>query len=289
MFNKSRNGPQEVWGSLSNSKLKDRVIVVKKNHSTWPEKGSNVVVVKDYLYQLPKNLIEKLKYCNLLLGPNIDFSLELNKKIYDDFPNKKVLVPSHWIIPYLKYKTDIESKNVRVWVSGIDHKYWYRSNFNENTNRNVLLYLKDNYDMKLVKQYSKILEEKGFLVSQFMYGHYKQPHYKRELAKSKFMIWCGGTESQSIAQFQSWAMDVPTLVLKKEIFIENLSQFKASSSPYLTDSTGTFFDSNSQPEKVINSWLAKIHTFSPRKWLQDNYTIELAFMNLTKIFNEYGN
>jgi hypothetical protein len=141
-------------------------------------------------------------------------------------------------------------------------------------------------DIKLVQQYSKILEEKGFLVSQFVYGHYKQPHYKRELTRSKFMIWCGGTESQSIAQFQSWAMDVPTLVLKKEIFIENLSQFKASSSPYLTDSTGTFFDSNSQPERVINSWLAKIHTFSPRKWLQDNYTIELAFMNLTKIFFE---
>jgi hypothetical protein len=258
--------------------------VVGKKESTWPDKNAKVVVVKDFLYDLPNPLVERLKYCNLLLGPNIDFSLDLNRMIYEDFPNKKVLVPSSWVVPYLMYKTGISSSNIRIWVSGIDQEKWQKKSYNNTINQNVLLYMKGNYDKNLVNQYSKILSDKGYKIKPFIYGYYKQSEYKRILAKSKFMIWFGTTESQSIAQFQSWAMNVPTLIQKKELFIENSIRFKSSSSPYLSEFTGDFFGSESQPEEVINMWLNKVERLNPRDWLCQNHTIKFAFTNLKNLF-----
>ena len=256
-----------------------------KNESTWPGKNSKVIVVKDFLSVLPKPLIERLKDCKLRLGPNIDFSLDSNRVIYNNFTNKKVLVPSSWIIPYLTHKTGISARDVQVWVSGIDDVEWEKKPNNKKVSHKVILYMKGNYDKKLVEQYSKILNKKGFQIEPFVYGSYKQSDYRKKLAKSKFMIWFGTTESQSIAQFQSWSMDVPTLVQKQELLIEKSFQFKASSSPYLSEFTGDFFEHNLNPEEVIDAWLNKIKILKPRDWLRQNHTIELAFENLKVLFS----
>ena len=284
-LNSRSNGPQEVWASLTNQKIKNRTVIVDKNESTWPEKNSKVVVVKDFLSVLPNPLIERLKDCKLRLGPNIDFSLDSNRVIYNNFTDKKVLVPSSWITPYLAHKTGISARDVQVWVSGIDEEEWEKKSNSKKVSHKVLLYMKGNNDKDLVQQYSSILRKKGFQIEPIVYGGYKQSEYRKKLAQSKFMIWFGTTESQSIAQFQSWAMDVPTLVQKQELFIENSFRFKASSSPYLSEFTGDFFEHNSNPEEVIDAWLNKIEIFEPRDWLRQNHTIELAFENLKVLFN----
>ena len=107
---------------------------------------------------------------------------------------------------------------------------------------------------------------------------------KSSLEKSKFLVWFGETESQSMAQFQAWAMDVPTLVLRVEKYNDGESSYNASSSPYLNSETGEFFDSGLPSHNVINSWLDRLNTFSPRNWILKGHTLIYAKNKLEKIY-----
>ena len=115
---------------------------------------------------------------------------------------------------------------------------------------------------------------------------YKQVNYKSCLEKSKFLVWFGETESQSMAQFQAWAMDVPTLVLRVEKLNDGESSYNASSSPYLNSETGEFFESDLPAYHVINSWLGGLNTFSPRNWILKDHTLINAKKRLEKIYED---
>ena len=111
--------------------------------------------------------------------------------------------------------------------------------------------------------------------------------YKNYLDKSRFLVWFGDTESQSFAQFQAWAMDVPTLILEVNEYINDEISYKASSSPYLTTQTGAFFLQNSSAKETLEMWLNKIYTFAPRNWVLNGHKNSDAIIKLQKIYDNW--
>jgi hypothetical protein len=282
------NGPNEVWKSVSCNIAKDKIRIVKSRKKTWPPSYSNVMIVKDSLYKIPPELIYKLKESHLLLGPNLDFTLENNFKYLNFFENKKILVPCDWVQTYLIKKLKIPTQSIEVWSSGIDVNYWAPHLDEANNNKKiVIIYVKSTKWTNLVNQYYRLLKDLGFTPVILKYGEYKQHKYKNYLDKSRFLVWFGDTESQSFAQFQAWAMDVPTLILEVNEYINDEISYKASSSPYLTTQTGAFFLQNSSAKETLEMWLDKIYTFAPRNWVLNGHKDSDAIIKLQKIYDNW--
>jgi len=282
------NGPNEVWKSMSRDTSKGKIRIVKLHKRTWPSTYSNIIIVKDFIYKIPPKLINKIKKANILLGPNIDFTLEDNYKYLNFFENKKILVPCDWVQTYLIKKFKIPTQSIEVWSSGIDVNYWAPNLNKTKKNKNtVIIYQKSTNWTNLVNQYYLLLKELGFTPVVLNYGEYKQRKYKHCLGKSRFLVWLGGTESQSFAQFQAWAMDVPTLVLEIKEYINDEIRYEASSSPYLTTQTGTFFSQNSSVKETLELWLEKLDTFRPRSWVLNGHKDSDALSKLQKIYDNW--
>jgi hypothetical protein len=280
---KKSNGPSEVWKSILDSNFDNSIKIVKSKKSTWPPSQSRVIIVGDFIDQIPEKLISRLAECQLLLGPNIDFKLKRNYQYIDSFRAKKILVPSQWVRSYLIESLKINEKVLVVWPSGVNVEYWL-PNKSIVTKNTVLIYQKTNKYTKLITDYCRVIKDFGLTPIVVKYGMYKQVDYKSYLEKSKFLVWFGETESQSMAQFQAWAMDVPTLVLRVEKYNDGESSYNASSSPYLNSETGEFFDSGLPSHNVINSWLDRLNTFSPRNWILKGHTLIYAKNKLEKIY-----
>ena len=282
--NGKSHGPNEVWKSVSCNDFKDQIRIVKSRKKTWPSSHSNVIIVRDFINEIPPELINKLKESNLLLGPNIDFTLENNYKYLNFFENKKILVPCDWVRTYLIEKLQISTRSIEVWSSGIDVNYWAPTlDKIKNDKKIVIIYLKSTKWTDLVNQYYVALKDLGFTPVILKYGEYKQYAYKNYLNKSRFLVWFGDTESQSFAQFQAWAMDVSTLILEINEYTNDGIRYKASSSPYLTAQTGEFFLQYSSAKKTLEKWLVKTHTFKPRDWILNGHKNSDSIFRLQEI------
>ena len=283
-INKS-NGPNEVWNSILCGVSKGKIKIVKSDKRTWPSSYSNVIIARDYIFNIPPELINKLKKSHLLLGPNIDFMLKDNYKYLNFFENKKILVPCDWVQTFLIKKLKISTQSIEVWSSGIDINYWApHLNKDKKKKNTVIIYQKSTKWANLVNQYYILLKDLGFTPVVVKYGEYKQHKYKNYLGQSRFLVWLGDTESQSFAQFQAWAMDVPTLILEVNEYIDDEIRYEASSSPYLTTQTGAFFKQNSSIKETLELWLERIHTFTPRNWVLNGHKDSDAIIQLQKIY-----
>ena len=54
------NGPNEVWKSISRCKSRNKIRIVKFHKRTWPSPYSNVIIIKDFIYKIPPELINKI-------------------------------------------------------------------------------------------------------------------------------------------------------------------------------------------------------------------------------------
>jgi hypothetical protein len=157
---------------------------------------------------------------------------------------------------------------------------------NENKTKKVILYEKHFLIPSIVDAYESALHDLGFEVVRVKYGNYTQSAFKAQLEKSQFLIWFGATESQGIAQFQVWSMNVPTLILRDELFTVSNRNFPSSSSPYLDPACGEFFDLEIKPLLALQEFISRLGTFSPRLHVLGNYTSLHSFNKLQELFQK---
>jgi hypothetical protein len=277
-------GPDEVWKSLNNPHLLPQIGVIKNDPRTWPEKDAHVLIVRSYLYDIPKKLLHHLNGNYVCIGPNIDLSLRANRELIDAFPRRKFLVPSSWVISYASVNWQVDSNEILVWAAGIDTEKW-TPNRDQNERPLVLIYVKSKRFEILISKYHDVLKTKGFQVQFLRYGEYAQGRYFKQLKRSKFMIYFGETESQGLAMFQAWSMDVPTLVLNVNKLSDLGRIFEASSGPYLNLQTGSFMDADEEPLVVLDRWLVDLNSFKPREWVLENFTIQKRWAALQEIIS----
>jgi hypothetical protein len=235
---------------------------------------------------IPEEIATQISSNRILLGPNIDFLLERNLRMLGFFPQAHLVVPSEWVIGVLKSDPYLKNRKFVIWAAGVDINFWSCKDEFETITRSVLIYIKGEIEVDTLDQVKLTLEDLGYSYQVIEYGFYDNYFFRNELKKSDFAIWLGSTESQGIAQFQAWAMGVPTLIQRKDIYVVGKDAFLSSSSPYLSQQTGCFTKTEEITPEDINEFVSTLSLRSPRVWIENNATIEIAGEKLKKCFHE---
>ena len=226
--------------------------------------------------------IELLSGTNLTLGPNIDWFNIANLNVISQLKNVKILVPHHWVISPVKQILP-DNCRILVWYSGIDTDYW-KKNASDLQVFEVLIYLKNLNDIENLRCAEDYLREHKIRFSVLKYGNYSQHQFKSILNRVSAAIWIGETESQGLALLESWSMNVPTLVLKKETWHNSDGQaHPASSAPYMSDLVGQFSNSTSFSEADFKDFFSSLEDFSPRQFISDSFNLISCASNLLKL------
>ena len=278
---KISSGPNEVFKNFSKSKTGNVTILRDQN-----DRNLNIeekfIIIGDFLYQVPQSIKNSIKNKQVLIGPNIDFSLENNLIELRQYKNPTLVVPSKWVKDLWEDQLANEKYRLIIWAAGVDVKYWKTSKKNRDK---VLIYIKFNSDLRLIQKYKDLLYDLGIKYSVIEYGKYNQRRFRRILQESMFCIWFGTTESQGIAQFQCWSSGVPTFVLKKDQINWKGKFYPSSSSPYLCDETGRFFSEFEDELNNVKFWLDMYKNLNPRQWIENNFTYEKAELQIISQFN----
>jgi hypothetical protein len=269
------NGPHEV--------LMNILLNLKHGHMYAQNFEVNWFVSGD-LRKKTSNFVSEDFEIPALLGPNVEFEKYLD--VIHQFKKSFILIPSQWVSPIIEQRLKIDASRIRVWASGVNENFWAPSKARAKRNL-ILVYVKQESDTQLnfVKNYLESLEIKYKVCK---YGNYRPKVFKRLLSKTRAAIWLGGTESQGIALLQAWSMDVPTLVLRNEIYIDPISSnsYTSSSAPYLSASTGKFSESNEIQVSDLEDFLKQTERFEPRKFVLDNFGVVSTGNAIQKLISE---
>ncbi len=220
----------------------------------------------------------------ILLGPNIEFERFLPEVA--SLKKKYVLVPSLWVKPIVQYRLNIPMDLIKVWASGVDTQYW-RSE--KKIRRNVLIYRKydESDDVVTVCNY---LRERNISYKVFEYGKYQQRAFKKYLGSSFAGIWLAGSESQGMALLQAWSMDVPTLVRRKNTYVDKLTSriYPCSSAPYLSPEAGQFSETESLTENDLINFFNPSFKFHPRRYVNENFTLNEKIRDIYELISEFS-
>lgn len=270
------DGPRTVVSSVLDLKA-DRVI--RQLADVPVTLGDRVWIPEASLDQWPEALCESLDRRQVALGPSVDV---LNPNILarlKQFKNIRILVPSMWVKEFFINFCGLESSRIYVWAAGVDHKYW--SPTIPESFRFLTVYQKstiNDSEMQFIKDFAADLSLDLRVVK---YGEYKLKNFRYLLRDSRALIWAGSTESQALAQFEAWAMNVPTLVRKARNF-HNLGI--GSESPYLSEETGLCTSDTAITATDLEIFSQKLDSFNPREWVLQNATPAIARANLLSIF-----
>jgi glycosyltransferase involved in cell wall biosynthesis len=282
LFKGISDGPSEVRRSL---KILEKSKLIQS-------RSSNKLPLHNLLWvgygKVTKNMLENISKSSpnkLVLGPNLDIHDLGVRKLFDETPQSMFIVPSAWVQSFFVEELGMSFNRVKVWVAGVDSKKWSPTKSKKNV---VLIYIKGDYS-NYASQIEAQAIERGYESVILEYGSYSQSEYFKTLNVAKFAVFLIGTESQGIAQFQAWSMDVPTLVLSQPRYrIEEgvTRDIDASSSPYLSPQTGRFFD-GPHDKAAVQEFIESLDSFSPRIWIQNNYTFEKSAEKFLDLFREY--
>lgn len=226
--------------------------------------------------------IELLSKSNLTLGPNIDWFNFDNLNVISQLSRVKVLVPHPWVI--LPVKSVLPSNcQILVWHSGIDTVFW-KKELRPQQVFEVLVYVKNFNDTENLRIVEEYLHRNQIRFTLFKYGSYSQSQFKSILNRVSAAIWIGGTESQGLALLECWSMNVPTLVLRNDIWqsADGLGH-PASSAPYLSDSIGLFSNFSSYSEDDFRNFFTNLEKFSPRQAVHETFSLSVCASNLLKL------
>lgn len=225
----------------------------------------------------------KLKRPNELLvaGPAIVVTPDEEGGVIQDAHIDVIVVPSEWVKNMYRSLSPNISEKIQVWPSGVSIPetqtdgtgpvILYKKNISDDTYKEILLQL-NNAGIKY-----EILE----------YGKFSQKMYFKKLETAPLVIYLQTTESQGIAQFEAWSYNVPTLILDNQDWYHNGKHWQDAhiSSPYLTDSCGSFFNERNILEKINLILKQKLN---PRNYILKNFTNEISSSILTEIIDRYA-
>lgn len=161
---------------------------------------------------------------------------------------------------------------VVVAIAGINARDWQPSAASAGRRR-VLIYDKWG-DASLSRNCQVAMELLGWSVDYLRYGKFTQSTYRRLLSEAVALVYLSKSESQGIALFESWAMNVPSLVLDPA----SRGFREGSPAPYLTNATGTLFQNPADLPALVERVIAG--AWHPRKWIMENGTDEATVRQL---------
>lgn len=228
--------------------------------------------------------VSLVKNRDLLIGPNFDLSDNRISEYMKHSRNYKYLFPSNWVRNIALERYEVPPDNCAIWPIGVEVKP--QDNLLQDRNK-LLIYNKfqDEILRSNLSVISDFCRKNNLELKVFTYGNYRHSDFKRALKDTAFVVWFGITESQSIAQFEIWAEDVPTLVLSQDHLLYNGLKHFASSSPYLSEETGEFFSSSNFSMETLEEFHAKLKKMTPQSWVRRHAEVGESFVILQNLYD----
>lgn len=191
-----------------------------------------------------------------------------------------VIQPSLWVRNcWVDLAPELTDK-IQVWASGLEIP-----EIKKKTSKKKCLVFQKNADNHLLIAILGEIKACGFEPEVIKYGHYRHNSFIKKLQNSDMLVYLSKSESQSIALFEAWSMNVPTIVWNRGFWeYKNYKWFDSKvSAPYLNDQTGIFFNDIDDFKSKFKYFSSILNIFSPRKYILENYTNRLAAKRLIKI------
>lgn len=237
-------------------------------------------VLMDLLNLKKQGFIKKI-----FAGPNTGISKEDLFHLLMDPGLDGYLVPSQWPKDcWCSYNNALQQK-IFVWPTGVDTDYW-RPQISDKQN-NVLIYWK-NGNEQFYHSVEHLVRTYGWNPITVRYGSYQQDQFKKELERCRCAIFLTSSESQGIAQLESWSMNVPTLIFDPQNAFDYLSirYEHPRSCPLLTRATGRTWKSVDELKILMENMSTILEECAPRKWVLDHMTDEKSTSILMNIINQ---
>lgn len=263
-YSYARNNPGELIGVLG------------KTHLLYEQKFKNPIVLGASIFSHP------LEYPNLL---------EDHKNI------KQILVPGNWMKkmfePYFLGK-------VLSWPVGIDTEKWSGEIKKNSLPVDYLIYDKIRWNRGAAEDGLIIpilhrLQAQGYTYEIIRYGHYSHNLLMNKLSSSKAAIFLCEHETQGLAYQQILATGTPIFAydqeefwLDPEFYPHKVKFGPVSSVPYWDDRCGLRFKSLDDFENKLEVFHRKLKNdeFSPRSYITENLSLEIAAKNFYDIYSK---
>lgn len=217
---------------------------------------------KELALRLRRSGSAKLMY----YGPNVVHCKEahLPKEI------ERYVTPSDGVSDTLKHYMPQDSK-FYAWPVGVDVGFWSPTKNFDARKGNALIYLKNDLSScrDMISSVRSHLESQGIEVTTMTYGKYSKDEYRAALRNSTVAIFFTESESQGIALFESWSVDIPTFCFIGKMGMHEYSDklWFSEPAPYMTPDTGFYFSNINQFKTVLSWHLQHKLKFSPRRWI----------------------
>jgi len=161
-------------------------------------------------------------------------------------------------------------------------------------NNSVLIYYK-NRNPEEFKFLETFLKKKNIDYKVFSYlNKYDEKDFLTQLKKSKYGIWLGRHESQGFALEETLSCDIPLLVWNVKLrqqewtyrHIYKNVKSPVSAIPYWDKKCGEFFYNSNELEKTFDTFIEKVDTYEPRKFILENLSKEKCLEKWNKLINE---
>lgn len=230
-------------------------------------------------------LAKKTRITSLLVGPNVTTLPSELGGAFTESSIRKILVPSQWVANLYQKDMPEIAKKLAVWSAGVDEEFWNGRQASHDSRRLVrcCVYVK-NASASEISSVRQVCRSLGWKTSLIRYGAHSRRLFRKTLAKSSFLIYLGGSESQGLAFFESWSMGVPTFVRSNydqgvpPRFRETLGTIDEEVyCPYLTISTGAFWGNLDELRTTLVNYSST--NFDPRAWILENATETVSARN----------
>ena len=161
-------------------------------------------------------------------------------------------------------------------------------------NNSVLIYYK-NRNPEEFKFLETFLKKKNIDYNVFSYlNKYDEKDFLTQLKKSKYGIWLGRHESQGFALEETLSCDIPLLVWNVKLrqqewtyrHIYKNVKSPVSAIPYWDKKCGEFFYNSNELEKTFDTFIEKVDTYEPRKFILENLSQEKCLEKWNKLIND---
>jgi hypothetical protein len=223
----------------------------------------------------------------LSIGPNICV-LPTDNPIVMAKRYKKFIINSEWT--YNQYKNHIPENMLEIWPVGINTEEFpevISSSGALTPLFDCLIYFKRRTEEELdhVKSLLDSFNQKWTVVE---YGHYSEKDFQKIIKNSRYCFSLNSTESQGIAIQEIMSSNLPMFVWDVDQWNDRGEQYvcEATSVPYWDKSCGEKVYSIFGQEEKFKTFINSLDSYSPRKFILDNLSLEKQAKELIDILNK---
>ena len=218
-----------------------------------------------------------------IFGPHFSvFQNEIVNKFYNIHNNAVYIQPSQPSIDTWQKEFNFKALPMKSMPFGVDTENF--TGINKDTRNNIVVYYKSR-DPSEFNLLINFLNFKNIKYRVFSYEQkYKEEDFLSYIKTCKYGIVLGRHESQGFAIQEMLSCDVPLLVwgvtLRKQEYpyINEYINVKSNVStvPYWSDECGELFYQYNELENSYNTFIEKMNTYNPRKFILENVSLEVC-------------